>query len=476
MKNLKKAIIKTLKNKQFIDIISTLILPLLCGFFFIVWFFCLIKYPVLVFPSISIPIIVLYYFSGNVYGGIFAAFAVAAGFLNILFVTKKNDSIALACECIATVWLFIILEAYRSKYVGLKNAFLGEHDRLIREISLKESEIAGNNKIAEVLSYQIKTFRQIGKIIQSFQVFVNDEVIHEKSEYMAFKFVGKGFWKLKNFESGVLESSIEKNSLYTHIKKTSSPIIIDDASISGCFKTAQNSNRLSIIAAPLIFEKKFFGILEGTSCVKGFFSQDDLRRLVLLSETISAVLNNASLYRHLETLAITDGLTDLYTQSHFKERVEEELDIAQNNNLSLSLAILDVDFFKDINDKYGHQAGDAVLKQFSSFLQKRLSREYVDLISRYGGEEFAFVIFIKKPNDVKKFLDKLRQDVEKELFFLSGDCFYPTSVKITISIGFASVKKGVSVVVNDFIKNADAALYEAKNSGKNKVVSFVSNS
>lgn len=130
-----------------------------------------------------------------------------------------------------------------------------------------------------------------------------------------------------------------------------------------------------------------------------------------------------------------------------------------------------MDFFKSINDEYGHQAGDSILLQVSSLLRARF-RE-TDFIARYGGEEFAFMMLRTNSREAAKILEHIRLKIEKHRFFLHFGSSYPIQIKITVSIGFVSVTRGFPISEEEFIKNADKALYKAKQLGRNRVEGFL---
>ncbi|MDR3256179.1 MAG: sensor domain-containing diguanylate cyclase [Endomicrobium sp.] len=456
--------IKQKVSKDILDIISNVGLPILAGVFFVVWIINLLVHPVINFPLIAIPIIVLYYFSGNIYSGIITVFAVVTGTLDItFFIEQKSEVILVFLEAIAVVCLYLILEMYKNKYVSIKNRFFEEYETLDREITLECSEISKNKKRIEYLTQYIKFFKKIGRTLQSFQTSLSEKEIIEKSEYIAYKFMGKGTWELKKYS--------DNNVFAFYVRKTSLPLLITDMSSDERFPSGQKYKQMSLIAFPIEFNRIFWGILQGTSYVKNFFSEEDLRHLSLLSGTISTVLNNSYLYKELQTLAVTDGLTGLFTHNYFKERLKGEISRSNSNKLSLSLGLLDIDFFKDINDKYGHQAGDSILHQISLLLRARL-RE-TDFIARYGGEEFAFIMLNTNSREAAKILEQIRLTIEQERFFLPVESLTPVRVKITSSIGFVSLDKNCFISEEEFIKNADAALYKAKHSGRNKVEEFL---
>jgi diguanylate cyclase (GGDEF)-like protein len=129
------------------------------------------------------------------------------------------------------------------------------------------------------------------------------------------------------------------------------------------------------------------------------YVSDDLRLLTILSDLAAIALENAKLYRRIEDLAISDGLTGLYCQRYFKERLDEDAVKAARLKQPLSLLMLDIDRFKTYNDKYGHTAGDIVLKSIGEILKSSI--ELGDLAARYGGEEFVLILFGKDKAEAK---------------------------------------------------------------------------
>jgi diguanylate cyclase (GGDEF)-like protein len=344
----------------------------------------------------------------------------------------------------------------------MKNKFFEEQNTLSTEITLKESEILDNKKRTDSLLRQIENLKKIGDIIQSFQGDIGENEMIYKSEEIAYNFIGKGSWKLKKYKDSDIFSS--------YIKNMPLPLMITNMSEDQQFPSEKNNKKQSLIAAPVELDGVFWGILQGTSYVKNFFREEDLKQLSLLSGTVSTILNNFYLYKKLKTLAITDGITGLYTHAYFKERLTEELKRSQSNNLSLSLAILDMDFFKNVNDQYGHLAGDDLLRQIASLLRLRF-RE-TDFLARYGGDEFAFMMPHTNAKEAKKVLKKIILTIKREKFFLPVESVSPVQIKITGSIGFVSLNKKIHISEEDFIKMVDKALYSAKKSGRNKVEEY----
>lgn len=192
--------------------------------------------------------------------------------------------------------------------------------------------------------------------------------------------------------------------------------------------------------------------------------QEVAARLKGLSERVAHMEQEAQGFReHLEEQrqkALIDPLTGLPNRAAWSERLEHEIRQWQQHGNTLSLAMLDLDHFKRINDSYGHLAGDKVLKIIATVLRKRLRGS--DFIARFGGEEFVLLLPATPPAAGAKLLETLRAAIEACPFHFKGE-----RVTITISMGLASFRVGEH---SDMVlKRADQALYRAKNAGRNRV-------
>jgi diguanylate cyclase (GGDEF)-like protein len=449
-------------SKNIIDILSSVGFPVIAGGLFIVWITYFIKDPVTVFPLIAIIVLDLYYFSGRIYAGVLVSFTVAAALLSSMFIDSGFSVLLVSAEGAWLVAFYFTMEMYDNCYVSMENRMQEEYEILDREITLKDSKIKENKKRIKSIMQQMDNFQTLGRMIQTFEVSLNEREIIEKAGDLASNFIGNGKWKLKKNVAGDVFAK--------YIKTSGIPLIITDLSADRRFPMLQNKD-VSVIAVPVDVNGVFWGILIGAAAEKNAFQNSDLRLLSILSGIISTVLNNAYLYTKIQDLAITDGLTGLYTQSYFKERLKEEMRRARSNKVPLSVAVLDIDFFKKINDTYGHRSGDVILSQLAALLRGRF-RE-TDLLSRYGGEEFGVIMLHTDDNEAKKVLEEIRTSIEKERFFLPIESYRPIQVKITVSIGFAGLENGSPAAVEDeLIKKADKALYEAKNSGRNLTVRY----
>lgn len=162
----------------------------------------------------------------------------------------------------------------------------------------------------------------------------------------------------------------------------------------------------------------------------------------------------------LARLAITDPITELNNHRHFQDVLKIESQRALRHSRSLSLLMIDIDHFKKFNDRFGHPAGDKLLKEVSQRIIKSVRN--LDTVARYGGEEFAVLMPDTLSEDAFKVGERIRQSLEATPF----DVLHrPEKVTVTISVGVASLKPHQNLV-----EEADKALYKAKNSGRNRSV------
>ena len=167
---------------------------------------------------------------------------------------------------------------------------------------------------------------------------------------------------------------------------------------------------------------------------------------------------NAELYK----VSITDKLTNIYNREKLDSVLSDEINKSLRYNTDFSVLILDIDFFKKINDGFGHQVGDEVLKESAKIFLENIRN--TDVLGRWGGEEFLVICPHTKQIDAKVIALKLNRVLQEHKFKN-----YPNSV--TISVGVASYYKGIEKF-DEIISNADKALYEAKNQGRNRVILF----
>jgi len=159
-------------------------------------------------------------------------------------------------------------------------------------------------------------------------------------------------------------------------------------------------------------------------------------------------------------MAIHDDLTGFFNRTHLMDLIETESNRAVRTGSVFSLAMIDIDKFKNINDTYGHQTGDYVLKTFAAVIRSILRK--ADFCGRYGGEEFLIVLTETDLQAAKIFAERIRDCVEKSLFPSLGP-----DTRVTVSIGLTVYKMQENI--ERTISRADEALYRAKNGGRNRM-------
>ncbi|MCF8026114.1 MAG: GGDEF domain-containing protein [Desulfobacteraceae bacterium] len=190
-----------------------------------------------------------------------------------------------------------------------------------------------------------------------------------------------------------------------------------------------------------------------------------LERMSLLNNELSTISRelgrkNRELekaYRKITELSRTDALTGLANREYFRQRCEEMFALSQRHQSYLSLVMMDLDNFKQVNDTYGHDAGDAVLAAFGALVRENCREG--DFPARFGGEEFIAFLPHTPANDALNFADRLRKLLSQQDILENGR-------RITLSAGISELRAGDSL--DELIKRADNALYQAKHQGRNR--------
>ena len=190
-------------------------------------------------------------------------------------------------------------------------------------------------------------------------------------------------------------------------------------------------------------------------------TQENLRKSKEEIEKINNELLKMNTILHGKS--IRDGLTNLYNHQYIIESLELELNKANNLNSNLCLFMLDIDFFKGVNDNFGHQIGDKVLVTLSNLIE--LNVREIDLVGRYGGEEFLVILPEITLDDAYQIANKIRLSIQNFNFEL-------INLNVTISIGLTQYNSESAQVL---INRADTLLYQAKNNGRNRIESLLEN-
>jgi len=251
------------------------------------------------------------------------------------------------------------------------------------------------------------------------------------------------------------------------VVKTLHPLLVEDVATDFRFdleKMDAEDNRpiRSLISTPLIVGERTLGILRVDSAATHQFTTDDLRFLRTIADLTSIAIENAQLYERLETMAIKDGLTGLYLRRHMMQRLGEEISRELRRGRELSFLMIDLDRFKQYNDTFGHMAGDIVLRTVAQLLEEHFN-DPGELVCRYGGEEFCVLLPDCPKSKAVQLANELRKKIEAREIILRRQ-----RTHVTVSMGIAAYPKDAQGR-DDLIFKADEAMYQAKETGRNKV-------
>lgn len=280
-------------------------------------------------------------------------------------------------------------------------------------------------------------------------------ILDEKSRELAFcESSGLTRWELENIRFKLGEG------VAGWVAKNRKPVLIEDVRKDPRFKNVEKQRRrmVSMICVPLMIKRRVIGVVSLTTRRQDhFFSHDELELTVLMSAHISLALENNRLYE----ISVLDGLTSLYNRRYLEQRLTKEVSYSKRYRKPLTIFMVDIDFFKQLNDSYGHQAGDLVLRKVSGTLSDAL-REY-DVVARYGGEEFSVILPTTGKAKGATIAERLRSSVA-QTDFKHRD----RSIPVTISVGVASFPEDGDSP-ESLLASADKALYRAKEAGRNQV-------
>ena len=207
------------------------------------------------------------------------------------------------------------------------------------------------------------------------------------------------------------------------------------------------------------------GVLSIDTPVKYGLTVEDMDFLVLVAPLLSAGIEKATLFARTVELSRTDGLTGLYNHRVFDERLEQEVSRRSRTGKPISLIMIDVDHFKRLNDTYGHQEGDTVLRELAAIINGQCRHTTIDACFRYGGEEFAVILPEEHLEHALFVAERIRRAVEEHPFSIKRQ--HPGTA-VTISLGVAVAGPNDDIGAPELLKRADDALYTSKRNGRNR--------
>jgi diguanylate cyclase (GGDEF)-like protein len=213
------------------------------------------------------------------------------------------------------------------------------------------------------------------------------------------------------------------------------------------------SETFNLAILPLFFQEKNLGYVA--------FDGGQLEPLAMAVRQLSSAIRSAQLHQQVLELSLTDGLTEVHNRRYFEILLQKEVDRSQRYSRDLAVIMADIDHFKLYNDAFGHPAGDRALQEVARCITQG-ARRGLDVVTRYGGEEFAIILPETNTEGAKIVAEKIREEMAA-----SGAYLQPT----TISLGIASLR-GDRLRPQLLVDQADRALYQAKNQGRNRAVVY----
>ncbi len=321
-------------------------------------------------------------------------------------------------------------------------------------ISLKVQNLILNDKMQKNVNFH-ETMKNIAKIIESqYELNYVIPIIGEMIDKFFTNYLLYIFLYDENVGTNVLAwpMACKDSKIMEIVENFDSTVLSEDK---------------KLLALPLKSENKEVGVLVAKSTDEKI-TEKDIEYLTQLSTQIATTINRANVYAEILKHATLDALTGFYNRNQLEERIKQEVANAKRQNAPLCGIMTDIDYFKHVNDTYGHAVGDLVLKDIAKIIRGQL-REY-DIAGRYGGEEFSILLPFTKIDEAKKVAERLRASIENKVVDISKvdpDNEVKT-IKVTISLGIYEMQENDND--EDLLKKADKALYQAKNTGRNKVV------
>jgi diguanylate cyclase (GGDEF)-like protein len=308
----------------------------------------------------------------------------------------------------------------------------------------------------------------LGRIME----FKNDQfVVMESFSYRGGRISNR---RISSQDRVIDKGKPEYKDIYKVVKKEF-PVILKYVTLDWIDRKNCGSKEFtcSVIRVPIVVNDKVRYVAElikKVSSRSAPFDEEDLSTVTIISNIASAIFTNAELFNS----AIHDKLTNLYNVHYFRELVSNELVKVLKFKTNFSLALIDLDHFKSINDTYGHNVGDEALKFFSRVLSEEFRRAS-DVVARYGGDEF--IVAFPSTNDEGAYIvcEKVRKRLSKEPLLVNGI----TPIFLTLSVGIAEVsqediegKDNTDEIFKRLFLKADTALYNSKRTGRNRITIY----
>jgi diguanylate cyclase (GGDEF)-like protein len=265
----------------------------------------------------------------------------------------------------------------------------------------------------------------------------------------------------------VTKMSFPPGGLSAEVMRRGEPVLCSDrpGAAFPLWEEARVEGIRSVVCLPLASDQQRLGVILFYRDDRDEFNFEDVELIRTFSHLATHAIQNARLHARTVDMAETDALTGLYNRRKLEQRLREEIQRAQRSRKPLSLMLLDVDHFKNVNDTYGHAAGDAVLRALSDTLRREIRD--IDLVARVGGEEFMFLL----PDTDADLALRVAERIRRALVVLTIDAPAQERLHVTASIGIACYPLHANGA-EPLMAHADRALYAAKQLGRNRSVLY----
>ena len=343
----------------------------------------------------------------------------------------------------------------------LKEARLNEGK--MRRFDQLERQLIGSRSLVELIGLLLNDYKSAFGI-----EFVSLALVDPEYEITRVINNEGGNTEFKNLL--LLDASTRLEALYPPAQRTL--LAAFDEHLHGSLFAEANNSIQSVALLPLVRQGELIGSLHlGSARAERYAAGVGTDFLERLCGIIAVCLDSALAQERLKWAGLTDGLTGVQNRRYFEHRCQIDVSQALRHLQPLACMFLDIDKFKRINDKYGHQTGDSVLRGIAQIIQAQLRTS--DTIARYGGEEFVTLLPQTAGRHALEIAERIRRAVDETTFrSLSGE-----ELHVTISIGLAMLAQNTAVraagtLAEALVASADKALYQAKHNGRNQVVSL----
>ncbi len=347
-------------------------------------------------------------------------------------------------------------------------------NRILRlQIDTTKKELDFFEEVSKTLTSAVELNEVLGTIMKKAKPLIKAEawsillLDEETGELIFEKTAGKkeGRKKIKK------ERLKQGEGIAGWVAQEKIPVVVPDVSkdprFSGRIDKEIDFRTKSIMCVPIMNKGSILGVLELVNKTTNEpFTKEDLDLVLRIVDHAAIAIERSALYQKMTEMSITDDLTKLFNTRYLNRSLDLEISRATRHHTSLSLIFMDVDHFKLINDSYGHLVGSKLLVEMGQLLLKCLRT--VDIVARYGGDEFVMVLPQTAPRNASQIAERIRRTIEHNVF-LKREGY---SFKMTASFGVASYPESAKSK-EELLKLADDAMYRVKNQTRNGVYAIV---